>query len=178
MKHRFFLIAVALAGLLLFFIDMKHESGGAAYQLYGFGHLAFFMLLAAMLSRLPSLARRPFLSQLFIIMFVVLVVGGIIELIQPYFGRTARWRDLGIDLVGGLLGLMFLAPARRGLSRRVLTLAQIAVVAAAVMVFSGPVVTIWDMRQASKQFPVLGDFETKLEARRWASGEIDKDLYG
>jgi hypothetical protein len=176
MKRRFLLVPVLLAGLILFFIDMKHEPGGAVYQLYGFAHLAFFILLALALSRLPDLSRRPFLSQIFIIMSVGLLVGGIIELIQPYFGPTARWRDLGVDLVGALLGIMFLAPARRGLSRRVLTLAQIAVVAAAVMVFSGPVVTIWDMRQASKQFPVLGDFETRFETKRWSSGEIDKGI--
>jgi len=176
MKHRLFLIPVVIAGMLLFFVDMKHESGSTVYQLSGFAHLAFFMSMAAMLSRLPSLAGRPFLFQFIIILSVVLLLGGIIEVIQPYFGPTARWRDLGVDLVGGLLGIMFLAPARRGLSRRVLTLAQIAVVAAAVMVFSGPVVTIWDMRQASKQFLVLGDFETRFETKRWSSGEIDKGI--
>jgi VanZ family protein len=176
MKHRLFLIPVVIAGMLLFFVDMKHESGSTVYQLSGFAHLAFFMSMAAMLSRLPSLAGRPFLFQFIIILSVVLLLGGIIEVIQPYFGRTARWRDLGIDAAGGLLGIMFLAPGRRSLGRVHLVCGQIAVVAMAVVAFYGPVVTIWDIRQASRQFPVLSDFESRLEARRWSSGEIDKGI--
>lgn len=176
MKHRSFLIPVVLAGLMLFFIDMKHESGSAVYQLYGFAHLAFFMLMALGLSRLPDLAQRPFIQQFFLIMSAVLLVGGIIEVIQPYFGRTASWRDLGIDLLGGLLGIMFLAPARRCLRQGHLACGQIAVAGIAVIVFYGTIVTLWDMRQASRQFPVLGDFEARLETRRWSSGEIDKGI--
>lgn len=32
------------------------------------------------------------------------------------------------------------------------------------------------MREASRQFPVLGDFETDLETMRWSSGDIDKNI--
>ena len=176
MKYRLLPVLVMLAGLMLFFIDMKHESGSPVYQLYGFAHLAFFMLMALGLSMLPDLAQRPFIQQFFLIMSAVLLVGGIIELIQPHFGRTASWRDLGIDLLGGLLGIMFLAPARHSLSRGCLAFGQIIAVTVAVMVFYGPIVTFWDMRQASRQFPMLGDFETRLETRRWSSGEIDKGI--
>jgi len=176
MKRLLLQLLVMLAGMMLFFIDMKHEPGSAVYQLYGFAHLAFFMLMALGLSRLPDLARRPFLFQFALIVFVVLFVGGIIEVIQPYFGRTASWRDLGIDLLGALLGVMFLAPARRSLGRGLLAFGQFAVVAVGIMVFYGPIVTLWDMRQASRKFPMLGDFETRLETRRWSSGEIDKGI--
>ena len=153
MKYRLLPVLVMLAGLMLFFIDMKHEPGSAVYQLYGFAHLAFFMLMALGLSRVTGLASRAFVSQFFIIMSVALLVGGIIEVIQPYFGRTARWRDLGIDLLGAFVGIMFLAPARRCLRRGVLACGQIAVAAMTVTVFYGPVVTLWDIRQASRQFP-------------------------
>jgi VanZ family protein len=175
LRHFLFLLLM-FAGMMLFFIDMKHESGSAVYQLYGLAHVAFFVFMAYFLSRFPSLALRPFLFQFVLIMFVVLLVGGIIELIQPHFGRTASLRDLGIDLLGGLLGIMFLEPARRSLRRGPLAFGQIAVAAMTVTVFYGPVVTLWDMRQASRQFPVLGDFETSLETMRWSSGEIDKRI--
>jgi len=176
MTRRLFLIIVVLASTMFFFVDLKHESGSAVYQLYGFAHLAFFMLTAYLLSRIPSLALRPFAHQFLIILCVVLAVGGVIEVIQPYFGRTASLRDLGIDLLGALLGIMFLVPGRNSLRRGVLACSQIAVAATAVNAFYGPVVTLWDMRQASRQFPVLGDFETNLETIRWSGGEIDKSI--
>jgi hypothetical protein len=44
------------------------------------------------------------------------------------------------------------------------------------IVFYEPVITLWDMSQASRQFPVLSDFETPFEARRWSSGEIDRTV--
>jgi len=176
LKHRFFFFLLMIAGALLFFIDMKHEPGSAVYQLYGFAHLAFFMLLAWGLSRLPSLAQRPFLPQVFIIMCVVLPVGGIIELIQPYFGRTSRLGDLGVDLLGAFLGIMFVVPAHRTLRKGTLFFVQLVALGLTVVVSYGPVITLWDMRQAAKQFPVLSDFETSLEARRWCSGEIYKGI--
>lgn len=142
MKRHFLFPLMVFACLPLFLIDMKHESGSAIYQLYGFAHLAFFMLMAWGLSRLPDLAERPFLFQFFIIMSVVLLAGGIIELIQSYFGRTARWRDLGIDLQGAFIGVVFLVPTRRALRRGVLVFGQIAAAGIAVIVFYGPVVTL------------------------------------
>ena len=176
MKHRFLPFLLMFAGIMLFFIDMKHESGSAIYQLYGFAHIAFFMFMASLVSRVPGVARRSFLYQFLIITSAVLFLGGIVELIQPYFGRSGSWGDLGIDLVGGLLGIMFLAPVRRSLGRRHLVCGQIAVVAIAAIFFCGPVVTLWDMRQGSRQFPVLSDFESRLETRRWSSGEIHKGI--
>lgn len=176
MKRRFLLIPAVLAGVVLFFVDMKHESGSAVYQLYGFAHLAFFMLLAFWMSRLPDLARRPFLSQFLIIMSVVLLVGGFIELVQPYFGRTSRLGDLGIDLLGAFLGIMFLLPSRRTLRRGVLAFGQSVALALTAVISYGPITTLWDMRQASKQFPILSDFETGLETKRWCSGEIFKGI--
>lgn len=176
MKPHPLTITLMLSGLMLFFVDMDHEAGSAVYQFYGFAHLAFFMAAAWVLSRWYAVSRRPFWLQLFVIMGTVLIVGGMIELIQPYFGRSASWRDLGIDGAGGLLGTMFLAPARRRLKPGVLLWAQVAALSLAGVMFYGPIITLWDMRQASRQFPMLSDFETRFEANRWSSGEITDEV--
>jgi hypothetical protein len=132
--------------------------------------------MAWVLSKLPAIARRRFLIQFVLIMGIVFLVGGLIEVMQPYFERSAKWGDLGIDLLGGLIGVMFLGPARRGLNRRLLVVGQITVVAVAMGVLYAPMSTLWDMWQAWRQFPVLGDFETGLERRRWSGGEIERTL--
>ena len=174
--RRFLFFLLVAAGIVLFFLDMEHGPDSALPQLYGFGHLVFFMFIALGLSRLPVLAHRRFLVQFLIIMSVVLVVGGIIELIQPYFGRSAKWRDLGINVLGGFVGVMFFAPARHRLRRGLLWCGQLLALVLAIALFCSPVSTLWDMRQASRQFPVLGDFETRLETRRWSSGEIASEI--
>jgi VanZ family protein len=174
--RRFLFFLVMVAGIMLFFVDMGHGPESAISQLYGFAHLGFFMVMAWGLSRLPVLTRRRFWFQFLLIMSAVLFVGGCIELIQPYFGRTARWRDLGIDLLGGFVGMVFLVSARRTFGRGLLAFGQLSGLALAVVMSYGPVVTLWDMRQASREFPVLSDFETRLEARRWCSGETENGI--
>jgi VanZ family protein len=176
MKRHLSFLMVMVVGIMLFFLDMGHGQGSPVYQVYGFAHLAFFMLMALGLSRLPAFSHRAFWFQFVLIMSAVLFVGGIIELIQPYFGRTAKWGDLGMNLLGGFGGMLFLAPSRRTLRRGVLAFAQFSCLALAVVLFYGPVTTLWDMRQASGQFPLLSDFETRLETRRWNSGEIENGI--
>ena len=174
--RRFLFFLLVAAGIVLFFLDMEHGPDSALPQLYGFAHLVFFMLMAWGLSTLPNLARRPFFLQFVLIMSVVFLVGGIIEVIQPYFGRSAKWRDLGINVLGGFFGMMFFAPLRRSLSRSLLVCAQLCALTLAVVMFHGPAITLWDMWRASRQFPVLSDFETPFEASRWSSGEIDRTV--
>ena len=44
------------------------------------------------------------------------------------------------------------------------------------MVFYRPVTTLWDIWQASRQFPLISDFETRFEAKRWSNGEIEDGI--
>jgi hypothetical protein len=175
-QFRFFLFPAILGGIMLFFIDFNHRPGSAVYQLYGFAHLFFFALMARELAGLASLMKRPFFLQVILIMCVILGVGGIIELIQPYFGSSASWGDLGLDFTGGFLGIVFFSPVRRSLARRILVCGQCAALALVVIVSFVPITTIWDMWVATRQFPVLGDFESRLEITRWSNGEIDNDI--
>jgi len=104
------------------------------------------------------------------------VIGGAIELIQPFFGRSASWIDMGFNLFGGFIGLVFFAPARLEMSRKILLSFQIGAVVLASLIFHGPMTTLWDMHVAARQFPVLSDFETRFEAKRWTAGVIDTSL--
>jgi hypothetical protein len=164
--------------LPLFFVAQDHRSLLTA--LNAPGHILFFALLAAGLARLRPIARLSFAGQAAVILASVFVLGGTVELIQPHFGRSARWQDLGIDIAGTLAGLLFLAPARRSLPTGALALGQFLSLAV-VLVIAGsalftPAVTIADTMLAKRQFPMLGGFESHIEASRWQGGTIDRTI--
>lgn len=174
--RRFTLGLLVVAAFMLFFLDIGHRHSYVVREIHGFAHLAFFAFLAWLLSRLPVIARHSFHLQCILITAAVLFSGGLIEIIQPYFGRSASWRDMGINLLGGSVGVMFLVPARRSLGRSGLALSQITVIMAVVLASYSPVITLWDIWLASRKFPILSDFETRFEARRWSSGEIRSEV--
>ncbi|WP_459938090.1 VanZ family protein [Desulfonatronum parangueonense] len=107
---------------------------------------------------------------------MVFVVGGGIELVQLFIGREASLEDMGVNLVGAGIGLALAASAqgvRIGLLARGV---QVLVFGAGLALIAEPVATLWDMRQASRQFPMLSDFENRLQAKRWTSGKIVRNI--
>jgi hypothetical protein len=171
----YLLIPVFIAASTLFFLNLDFGSDNPIKQLYGFAHFAYFAFLARCLAGLSFFYRKHFWVQFFLIMAFVFIAGGLIELIQPYFGRTASRRDVGFNLLGGCFGLIFFMPSGRSKpGRRSLLAAKFVVLAFAIIMLSAPAMALWDMRGASRQFPVLGDFESRLETRRWSSGKLDK----
>ncbi|HDQ40783.1 MAG TPA: hypothetical protein ENN39_07115 [Desulfonatronum sp.] len=102
----------------------------------------------------------------------VFLAGGLIELIQLCIGRQASLHDMIVNLAGACAGLALAASAqgvRMGLPARGL---QVLALGAGLVFLSGPALTLWDMLQAARHFPVLSDFETSFQARRWTSGDI------
>jgi hypothetical protein len=170
------LLLILFAVLPLFFVPLGQDPMGPLAQLNIFGHFIFFALLAWVLTRLPAVAGLSIFRQIALVIVAVTILGGSVELIQEYFGRTASWKDFGVNLIGALFGLLFFASGRIRLPWIMLRGVQVMVLALCLFLFSNPVITLWDMRQASRQFPVLGDFETRLETGRWTSGEIDREF--
>lgn len=176
MNPRSWLFALVLASPLLFLIDFGVGPYSVLAQFYGFGHLAFFLLLSLGLLRLPALVRLPYARQALLVLLGVLVLGGGIELAQPFFGRGASWQDLGVNLLGGFIALLLRAPREcdreRWLTAGGWTLAG----ALAVLLFRQPVATLWDSGLAARQFPVISDFETPLQYKRWSNGSIERGM--
>lgn len=100
------IVAVLIAGLMLFPVTAPEIVGDRSDKLY---HLVAF----AALTFPSALLHRP-LSR--VVLIFAILFGGLIELIQPYVGRTASWEDLLADILGALLG-WFLARAVRALRR-------------------------------------------------------------
>lgn len=85
------LVGIAIAVLTLMPVPTGAPGSDKLYHVLAFAALAFPM----------STVRAAFATGIFL---AVCGYGGLIELVQPFFGRSAEWSDLWADAVGAALG--------------------------------------------------------------------------
>ena len=90
-----FFIALAIIGLSLSPLEALPPAPGGdkLHHLIAYGALAFPL----------SFVKPPYLSR-YLISFILL--GGVIELVQPYVNRYGEWADFGANLAGVILGYL------------------------------------------------------------------------
>lgn len=108
-------------------------------ELYAFAHVAFLGLLALLLMRLLWLRTCPFPPRAAQALLIVLLIGIVIELIQPLFSRSAGLRDIRQNLVGAAAVVSLYAPA--GNQRQVLASFTTVLLA---LELAGPGIGLWD----------------------------------
>ena len=167
-----------LFAVLLFVGGPDTDSLRSIRYVWGVGHLFCFALWASLYVSWRS--EQSFKRQLFEVVILTFLLGGLTELIQSQIGREATWQDLGNDLVGGLLGVIFFAESRKTISLWQLKLLQIPVVFMALWSLFPVGQVVVDDVIARQQFPLLSGFETSLEESRWsgsAKRKVHHDIY-
>ncbi|MDY0006906.1 MAG: hypothetical protein RBS22_08780, partial [Spongiibacteraceae bacterium] len=168
------LISFALALIVpLFFLDLGFLPDFVD-PLYPLAHIGFFFLAGALL--LNILDGASGWRQFGAVMAVTLIAGGAVEGLQYFTRRNPSWHDLGCDLIGALLAFVFLSRASQRQPITVRLTTRTAALALTVWASLYPLIDSWDTGLADRQFPVLSDFETRWQARRWSRGEIDHSL--
>lgn len=174
MPHRlyYYLAIAAVAGIMpLFFIDLGPYRRIFAPEVHAFGHLVFFGILAWVGLQLPPVRRYSYPVRAVIVLVGALLLGSMIEVIQPFFGRSAAIKDVWQNILGASITVALAAPG--GAPRRIL----VSVVAIVLFLeMHKPVTSLWDRGVARIQFPVLSDFSTMFEHRRWSSGQPDDSI--
>lgn len=158
------MMSVILLGTLpLFFVDLSTLFGGRhpPQEFSQFAHVGFFALLS--LLALPCLRRRT-PARIGITLVVIFLISVTIEAGQLLSDRDASLNDLLLNASGIILGLGLFS---------VLHKPHLTGVAMAITAFTlwQPTVDLWDRWRAYQQFPVLSDFSTRFEHRRWSYGE-------
>lgn len=97
-------VTLVLAAVIAIITLAPMPSGGPAgadkiYHGLAFASLAF-----------PLTFVRPSVGGW--VMLGVIIYGGAIELVQPYFGRQAEWADLAADGIGAVCGVIAARKAR------------------------------------------------------------------
>lgn len=165
------LVVVALSCLVLLFVAVPHSFSQRSHELaWGLGHILCFAVWSALF--LKWRREWSFVRQFVVVIFLTLLLGVVIEVIQAGIGRTFSLADVLNNLAGSLLVLAFSGSSRHSLKRFQLLLVQLlAVLILSVGIFPlGQV--LFDEHLASTQFPILSDFETPLELDRWQGNSI------
>ncbi|MFV8835838.1 VanZ family protein [Aquisalimonas sp.] len=169
MNARNYLALAVVAGMTpLFFIDLGAWRQVFAPEIHIFGHLLYFALLGWLILQAPVLQRYSFAKRGIAVLAIALLLGASIELVQPLFDRTAGFRDVWQNVLGAAIAVALAAPA--GAKRRSIG-GLVAVVL--FLELQAPVTSLWDRGVARLQFPVLSDFSTAFEHRRWSRGQQD-----
>lgn len=135
---------------------------------WGFGHFFCFALWAYLYSVLrPDIKWRRYSVEVLAITFVL---GGTAELIQPFFGRNALWSDVGQDLVGAVLAMVFFTAHRKQTALMKRRLLQVPLVLILLLYLFPLGQALIDDAVAWRQFPMLSGFETPFERTRWSKG--------
>ncbi|MCK5826658.1 MAG: VanZ family protein [Desulfuromusa sp.] len=166
-KNSYILWVLALVAATLLFVGGPDTYTLRSFRyIWGVGHLFCFALWAYLYVSWRS--NQSFLRQILEVLLLAFVLGGLTELIQSQIGREAAWQDLGNDLIGGLLGVVFFAESRRTLVAWKLRLLRVPVLLIFLWSLLPVVKVIIDDTIAFRQFPLLSGFETPLETSRWS----------
>ncbi len=178
-QYRYLLWFLALVAATLLFVGGPDSASPRSFRyIWGMGHLLCFALWAYLYVDWRS--GQSFLRQILGVTLLIFVLGGLTELIQSEIGREAAWLDLGNDIIGGLLGVVFFSAARKTISPWQLKLLQAPILLLVFWsIFPVSKVLIDDVI-ALRQFPLLAGFETPLEGSRWsgsAKRDVDKTIF-
>ncbi len=170
---RIIISSLALLCLIFLFVGGP-DTESPRYFRYGWGqgHLLCFALWGYLF--IVWRPQQSFWKQLCIVSALAILVGATTELLQTGLNREASWSDLASDLLGSLIAVVFLSPARHNLRRQWRLILQLPILAAAIWSLSPFGIAVVDDIISSQQFPLLSGFETPLETTRWG-GRVSKE---
>lgn len=174
-KINIFLWLIAVLCFILFFTGGPgYDSSRSFKHFWDTGHILFFSIFSWFFSF--YLGRNFSFPKLGCwILFITLMAGGGVELIQSTGSRSPSMSDLYRDFLGSFLTLSFFIPQRKRLNKYTLKAFQTAVIIIIVLSFVPLKNALVDEWNARKAFPLLADFERSGELKRW-NGNANRSL--
>lgn len=168
---RWLLLILPALGSLFFLIDPL-DLPRVLRPLLDLSHVPVFALASGLLVRwVGPLAQLGVRLQLAVVLLLAFLVGGGIELLQPFFRRNASFDDAIYDLAGAATGVLFCSRRRRDFSWHWRRSLQVAILAVLLLASHRAVGWYLASSDALARFPILADFETPYAAALWSRGE-------
>ncbi len=173
MQRTSLLILSIIGSVLLFFGGPDFYSSRPFRLAWELGHIClFFFYTYTLLQIWRSFATRPFQVQIIVILPLSLFLGFLIEWSQAALDRTFSFKDILMNTIGSIAAIAFLSPTRIAFSRNLLRITQIIICFLILLLTYPLVIVLVDQVVATRQFPVLSNFETPFEINRWGGSAI------
>lgn len=158
------IILAAVLVSLLFIPGLERSSDRLSAYCFDLLHFPLFGILSVLLIRGLAFAgvRAKYLLAIAGMALLVMLV----EVVQPYVGRSAEWRDLWLGLAGCLFAVFCCVASEtpKALWKQLAGFVAFLSLAGSLL----PIFLIMkDARACNLQFPLLGSFETGTEIGRW-----------
>ncbi|HEC28719.1 MAG TPA: hypothetical protein ENI65_03925 [Gammaproteobacteria bacterium] len=172
--YRFRLAFAALILITPFFFwgGPDDYSARAVKEIWNTGHIFYFALATWLLLKWKYVSRQSFGRQVMVILFILLVAGTLIELLQSGLQRTPDINDVLRDMTGSVLVLLFIASRAQKVSRPGRAVLQATALIILFIQFWPLAVILIDDAISSERFPVLSDFESPFEGGRWSGSAL------
>lgn len=161
-------VAVLLIFPLFFYGGPDYDSSRSFRSLWNFGHFIFFALATMLLlNSSKKIASMRFQSHVLLALAFTFIAGISIELLQYSVQRDPDWIDVGRNVSGGLFAVFWFSSARHSVQGGILLGGRLLVLSLVTLQLYSFVSLAYDEWLSDRDFPVLADFETQRELRRW-----------
>jgi VanZ family protein len=165
-----FLLALAIATVLLFVGGKGPFSHRLTGELWNSGHVLLFCGFAILLG--ARLHTPGIVVKLVVVMAVAAPLGLLVEIIQRYTGRDFSLLDVVFDTLGAYVGLLIGARRQVLAAARPVAWGVCTVGVIGLLLIGIPIGGMaWDTLQAYRQFPLLAGFTSPLERGRFNEGD-------
>jgi len=151
----------------LLFIDVPHLIPfRLMLTLWSIGHIVVFAFFAGLqLTFSANLKNASFIKQFAWLTATSIFIGVSIELIQPFFSRTAELEDLFFNYLGTLAILIFMGnlPASKSVNNSIKTLYMLVLI----YLIKPALLTAYDEYRMHKDFPIISSYYNETALTRW-----------
>ncbi|MFT6925926.1 MAG: putative membrane protein YwzB [Psychromonas sp.] len=135
--------------------------------LWPIGHIVSFAFWAwLLLSFNAYIKSRGSKQQLFLLLLLTLIIGGGIELLQPFFSRSAQLGDLYSDLFGAFFAYLFFGNFNKNNNNFLIASRFLYIILLLYLMFPA-MQTVKDEFETRIDFPIIAKFDSSSELTRW-----------
>lgn len=181
-RHPVFLVVLLLSTLFAFLVPVHLDTNSRWFQpTWNFGHVVVFFVWNALIILGGFVQRLNVVRAITVLLVVTVILGGGIELIQLWSGRSASWGDLCLDVAGccaANLILLWHKIPRLNLGYKLFRIGFSSATAFFILLAFFPYVKIlWDIKNSRAQFPVLFDNSTAFQDTRFFGSALRETVY-